>query len=104
MRRKSLNYYYKTEGCCNDRRKRLEDYRPNEIPCTSLKKACIAAQPHMGPNHCNFCWATFSEYDDDLHEGYCTPDETYWICPECFNDFKEMFHWTLEDSSKPEPE
>ena len=62
------------------------------------------ARPIENHDHCNFCWATFSEYDDGLHEGYCTPDETYWICPECFNDFKEMFHWTLEDSSKPEPE
>ena len=68
------------------------------------KSSVSQAQPHMDHDHCNFCWATFSEYDDDLHEGYCTPDETYWICPECFNDFKEMFHWTLEDSSKPEPE
>ncbi len=60
--------------------------------------------PTWDHDHCCFCWDTFSEYDGDLHEGYCTLDETYWICPECFADFKEMFHWTLEDSSKPEPE
>ena len=48
MRRKSLNYYYKTEGCCNDRRERLEDYRPNEIPnARPIEKGSIPqAKPH----------------------------------------------------------
>ena len=60
--------------------------------------------PTWDHDHCCFCWATSSEYEGDLHEGYCTLDETYWICPECFADFKEMFHWTLGDSSKRETE
>ena len=25
-------------------------------------------------DHCDFCFATFSEYDGDLHEGYVTAD------------------------------
>ena len=37
-----------------------------------------------------------SEYDGDLHEGYCTKDEKCWICEKCFNDFKEMFDWKVE--------
>ena len=48
--------------------------------------------------HCEFCWATFSEFDGDLHEGYCTEPTgkaAYWICPECYNDFKEKFDWKL---------
>lgn len=51
--------------------------------------------------HCAFCWDRFSEYDGDLHEGYVTADDKYtWICPECFEDFKEMFQWELVDAEE----
>lgn len=49
-------------------------------------------------DHCDFCWATFSEYENDLHEGYVTEDKHTWICPECYKDFKEMFDWVLIES------
>ena len=47
--------------------------------------------------HCEFCWSKFSEYEGDLREGYVSDvDGTeYWICPECFEDFKEMFGWAV---------
>jgi len=52
-------------------------------------------------DHCDFCFATFSEYDGDLHEGYVTADnKRTWICPECFEDFKEMFQWELADAEE----
>lgn len=47
-------------------------------------------------DHCAFCGATFSEYEGDLHEGYTTPDEYYWICKCCYEDFKEQFHWVAK--------
>lgn len=47
--------------------------------------------------HCEFCWETFSKYDGDLHEGYNSEDEQYWVCEKCFNDFKERFHWEIID-------
>lgn len=47
--------------------------------------------------HCDFCGAKISEYSDDLHEGYCTENEEYWICEECYNDFKEMFNWKIDE-------
>lgn len=43
-------------------------------------------------DHCDFCWAKFSEVTDI---GYCTLDGYYWICSNCFNDFKEMFKWKV---------
>ena len=46
--------------------------------------------------HCEFCGDKISEYDGDLHEGYCTKDEKCWICEKCFNDFKKMFDWKVE--------
>ena len=26
---------------------------------------------------------------------YCTIDNYHWICENCFNDFKDMFKWTV---------
>lgn len=59
-------------------------------------------------DHCAFCWAAFAEADsaadseDSLHEGYSTPgppadprDDYYWVCPTCFDDFREHLGWTL---------
>lgn len=45
--------------------------------------------------HCEFCMIKFGDNEEDLHEGYCTLDMYYWICKDCFNDFKEMFHWNI---------
>ena len=49
--------------------------------------------------HCEFCWAKFSDNDGDLHEGYCTETDNkgnaFWICPECYQDFKDKFSWKL---------
>jgi hypothetical protein len=42
-------------------------------------------------DHCEFCWAKFSDESDDLKAGYTTEDDYRWICDKCFDDFKEMF-------------
>lgn len=50
--------------------------------------------------HCVFCWAKFYLHPECLQEGYCTRPQNSrdadWICPECYEDFKEMFGWKLE--------
>ncbi len=46
-------------------------------------------------DHCEFCFDTFSEAPEDLHEGYCTRDKYHWICKDCFDDFKEKFSWEV---------
>lgn len=53
-------------------------------------------------DHCDICWAKFAEFEDCLHEGYCTPDSYYWICPECFSEFKERFGWKLQSHDPAE--
>ena len=49
--------------------------------------------------HCSFCWAKFFTDDSSLHEGYCTTPNNergaHWICPQCYEDFKDMFGWKL---------
>lgn len=52
-----------------------------------------APRPDWDHDHCEFCWAKFSDAVDVLHEGYTTEDNYYWICPDCYNDFKELFGW-----------
>lgn len=46
-------------------------------------------------SHCIFCWAKFSCRPQDLHQGYCTEDRRYWICENCFNDFRYILNLNL---------
>ena len=48
-------------------------------------------------DHCEFCWAKFTVEDcpDVLHRGYATTDDYHWICEKCFDDFKDLFKWTV---------
>jgi len=46
-------------------------------------------------DHCEFCMSKFMDREGFLNEGYCTKDKYRWICPKCFNDFKEMFNWKV---------
>ena len=48
--------------------------------------------------HCVFCWAKISEYEGDIHECYHAIDADVWICEACFDDFKDMFQWTVAKS------
>lgn len=49
--------------------------------------------------HCEFCWHKFMEYaegvEDCSQEGFCSSDDKYWVCEECFRDFKDKFNWKL---------
>ena len=49
-------------------------------------------------DHCEFCGAKFMNANGPniLHEGYATPDDYYWICSNCFNDFKQLYNWQME--------
>ena len=55
--------------------------------------------PEWDHDHCEFCWVKFSLYDGDLKKGYSTEDGYYWICEECFNDFRGEFNWFLSTES-----
>jgi hypothetical protein len=52
--------------------------------------------PKWDHDHCEFCFAKFSEQDGDLHEGYSTEGGKNWVCEQCFQDFKEMFRFVVE--------
>ena len=49
---------------------------------------------HFWHEHCEFCWE--KALTDKNCEFYCTEDMYYWICAECFRDFKEKFNWQVK--------
>lgn len=61
-------------------------------------------------DHCEFCGARFEEAarmaerqprdPSILTEGYVTadPEVDEWICDRCFEDFKDEFKWSVDDS------
>ncbi len=49
-------------------------------------------------DHCEFCWEKFSEKGEGLKSGYTTADNYYWICDQCYNDFKEEFEWEIDNN------
>lgn len=57
--------------------------------------------PHYGSlhTHCEFCWHKFMKKSEGIEDcssyGYCSSDGKYWVCEECFHDFKELFNWEL---------
>jgi hypothetical protein len=59
-----------------------------------------APRPGWDHDHCAFCWTKFAgpETPDTLHAGYATLDRYYWICAQCFADFREVFEWQVVDS------
>jgi hypothetical protein len=47
--------------------------------------------------HCAFCWAKFMAVDqvDVQRGGWATPDGAHWVCPTCFDDFRDLFAWKV---------
>lgn len=53
-------------------------------------------------DHCKFC---FAEISDDTaghaayNEAWVTADDRYiWVCPPCFTDFRDPFHWVVAEA------
>ena len=64
-----------------------------------LHRACYHRPGGEWDNdHCEFCWEPFIENGgrDELCEGFTTPAEDRWICPRCFEDFKQQFGWEAQ--------
>lgn len=57
---------------------------------------------HLWHAHCDFCWETVTT--DSKSEFYCTKDLRYWICPTCFNDFRNKFKWAIKSAEDWEGE
>ena len=55
-------------------------------------------RPGWDHDHCDFCWAEISDDTTGhaaFHEAWVTADDGgIWVCPTCFDDFRERFGWT----------
>ena len=60
-------------------------------------------RPGWDHDHCEFCTGEFGPTVSDhvqFAAGYVTADDNYrWVCPQCFQDFREAFRWTVSAES-----
>ena len=58
-----------------------------------LESQTLTLKKHdpMIHDHCEFCLETFG--NAGLDTGYCSDDGYYWVCEQCFEDFKDYFGW-----------
>ena len=77
----------------------MDDWRINNqidyLLRAKLLHTTFAKSSRSDHEHCEFCFLKFSDATEDLHVGYCTLDQYYWICEECFHDFKKKFEWSV---------
>ena len=74
----------------------LKEY--NYLYKLELKHALFASKNRNDHAHCELCWNKISGNETDIHDGYVDADRIYWICPDCYQDFKDLFHWTLSNT------
>jgi hypothetical protein len=72
-----------------------------------VRKPYRASSDTWEHDHCDFCTRKFVESatgqsDDVATEGYAAigrgpngEDDYYWVCDECFADFRERFEWKV---------
>ena len=73
---------------------KIESYAKKHVEATNRGHEYLEGEKiqHFWHAHCEFCWE--KALTDKVCTFYCTEDLQYWICEECFRDFKEKFHWT----------
>lgn len=78
----------------NDWRLRGQEDYMQEMEFQYIKFCSKGGSLHT---HCEFCWHKFMEGSEGIKDcspyGYCSLNEKYWVCKECFEDFKDIFHW-----------
>ena len=47
-------------------------------------------------DHCEFCMSKFEKFNFSQSLVYCTEDKKIWICNQCYEDFKNLFSWTIK--------
>ncbi len=65
-----------------------EKYLTGEL----FERACFNASAKSDHEHCEFCFAKF--VDGDM--GYSAQNGKYWVCGQCFEDFKIKFKFVLK--------
>ncbi len=73
--------------------KAIENYGREVVESTNHSHEFLEGEKiqHFWHEHCDFCRE--KALTDKECTFYCTEDRKYWICEECFKDFKEKFNW-----------
>jgi len=59
----------------------------------TLVKAALGACPGWDHEHCELCFDKLTG-NGAVWYRTGTPPKQWWICPVCFEDFREHFGWT----------
>lgn len=59
-----------------------------------ISRPYLPFRPGWEHDHCEFCGTKISQHEGDTHFAWSTTDSMYWVCPDCFTDFKNEFAWT----------
>lgn len=60
-----------------------------------FSKTMFKADESNDHEHCDMCWSKISEYPEVLHEAYSAKQGMVWICPNCFNKNRVLYHRKL---------
>ena len=76
----------------------IEQFEDNEHLHNKILKKVQFGLPysHSDHEHCEHCWARISNVEGDDHQGYYEPTSDSWICEECYNEYRELYGWSVE--------
>lgn len=64
------------------------------------KKKYIKPRQDWDHEHCEFCWQKIAEEKDQIKNSidgaYCDESTDRWVCPVCYEDFKNDFCWKID--------
>lgn len=77
---------------------RLRNQERHLVGLEFVRRTCSPPRADWDHDHCEFCSAKFagSGNEEVLREGFCTPGGYWWVCPGCFEDFRDRFGWTVK--------
>lgn len=72
---------------------KIEQYAKKHVETTNRGMDFLEGKKiqHFWHEHCGVCWE--KALTDKSCTFYCTKDMHYWICEECFQNFREEFNW-----------
>ena len=79
---------------------KISEYAQNHVAHFPDKKEYLEGEKIQlfWHEHCEFCWEKALTDKDCVF--YCTEDMYYWICAECFRDFREKFNWKVKSAEE----
>lgn len=79
---------------------KISEYAQNYVAHFPDKKECLEGEKIQlfWHEHCEFCWE--KAMTNIECEFYCTKDMRWWICKDCFEDFKDKFGWTVKSADE----